>query len=51
MQPGARGLGPPCDEPGGGAPARRPFPTQPVQAPPFWSIAWPVTPRASGESR
>ena len=22
-----------------------------VQAPPFWSIAWPVTPRASGESR
>ena len=23
---------------------------QPVQAPPFWSIAWPVMPRASGES-
>ena len=22
----------------------------PTQAPPFWSIAWPVTPRASGES-
>ena len=23
---------------------------QPVQAPPFWSIAWPVTPRATGDS-
>ncbi len=22
----------------------------PIQAPPFWSIVWPVTPRASGES-
>ncbi len=26
------------------------FPCQPTQAPPFWSIAWPVTPRASSES-
>ena len=24
--------------------------SQPIQAPPFWSIAWPTTPRASGES-
>ena len=32
--------------------ARRPSHVRryPIQAPPFWSIAWPVTPRASGES-
>ena len=28
---------------------RVPDPYYPTHAPPFWSIAWPVTPRASGE--
>ena len=29
---------------------RRVLSRQPIQAPPFWSIAWPVMPRATGES-
>ena len=36
--------------PGRGAPLGAPSRRHPVQAPPFWSIACPVTPRASGES-
>ena len=33
-----------------GAPVGAPSASQPIQAPPFWSIACPVTPRASGDS-
>ena len=44
--PGACGLGHRHGKGRAGAPSR-PIAVQP---PPFWSIAWPVTPRASGES-
>ena len=43
---GPRGLAPGLHT--GGA-SRAGAPPHPVQAPPFWSIAWPVTPDASGE--